>query len=80
MVTLDDLVEEILGDVQDEFDAEISGKELIESGQGNILMLLKDCVLRDRKYANRQEKEEQIGQLKKFAGSEHGTHRDRAVE
>ena len=55
--------------VKDEFDAEISGKELIESGKGKILMMLKDCVLRDRKYANRQEKEDEIGQLEKFADS-----------
>lgn len=53
--------------VKDEFDTEISGKELIDVGQEGLLITLKDCVLRDRRFANRQEKEDEIGQLKKFA-------------
>ena len=59
---------EVRGDVvTDEFDKEQTGRELIENGRDTLW--LKDCLLRERRFANKEEKDIAVNELKRVVGS-----------
>ena len=54
--------------LKDEFGAQVSGKDLVESSaRGKALILLIECLLQNRKFTNRQEKDDTHAKLKQVA-------------
>jgi len=54
--------------LMDEFGDAVSGKDLVESsGRGKALLLLIECLLQDKKFANRKDKDDALARLKQVA-------------